>query len=160
MSDADSDVITLHTPITALPGMTRAKAQRFGRLDVHYVIDLLRHFPRRYEFEHEEATVAELPIGGIGSTRGELLSVQWIPGGGGRYGRNVKGGNFRGNFRGRFQAVLEDDTGKLHLVWFNAAYLRDKLHAGATLRVQGEVKTYLNNKQMVNPKWSFPPPRK
>lgn len=138
---------TLHTPLTELPGMTETRVRALRRLDLHYIIDLMRHYPRRYEYEHEETTVDQLVVGGKGTTRGILTGVQWIPGGRVRFGGKGR--------QGRFQATLEDDHGKMYLVWFNAGYLRDKLNAGAAIRVSGDVKTYLNNKQMINPKWSW-----
>ena len=142
---AAASAIRLNTLIADVPGVRALQARRLAKLDLYYVADLLRHFPRRYEFEHEETTIDALAVGAVGSARGELSSVQWVPGGRGRYGG-------RGP-KGRFNALLEDDAGKLHLVWFGAHWLQDKLHAGSRIRVQGDVKTYLNNKQMVNPRW-------
>ena len=97
----------------------------------------------RYEFEAEEGTVSRLQAGSIGMARGVIQSAQWAPGSSG-YGRNIKG---------RFVATLIDDSGTLSLVWFNAGYLRDKIHPGMTIRVQGKVKLFNNYPQMVNPKW-------
>ena len=143
---AAQSAIRLTTPLSELPGVRPLHARRLAKLDLHYVADLLRHYPRRYEWRHGETPIAQLAVGGIGAARGELTSVQWVPGGGGRYGGRGR--------KGRFNAMLEDDAGdRLHLVWFNASWLRDKLHAGMRLCVQGEVKTYLNNKQMANPRW-------
>ena len=77
---------------------------------------------------------------GVGSTRGTLVNTRLVPGMG------------RGR-QSRFQATLEDHSGRVGLVWFNAAYLRDKLHPGMVIRVSGKVKAFSGYAQMVNPKW-------
>ena len=42
--------------------------------------------------------------------------------------------------RPRFEATIDDGSGKLALVWFHAACMRQKLHPGMHIRVQGRVK--------------------
>ena len=135
----DTHPIRLGTHMADVHGVGKSRARLFGRLDIHTVSDLIRHLPMRYEYQAEEGLVSQLQVGGIGTARGVVQSAQWVPG---QYGR-----------KGRFTATIVDDSGKLHLVWFNAGYLRDKLHPGMTIRVQGKVKLYQNNPQMVNPKW-------
>ena len=46
-----------------------------------------------------------------------------------------------------------DGTGRLDLVWFNQNFLRDKIHPGARLRVQGELKRRGAKLQLANPRW-------
>ncbi len=121
--------------------MGKNRARLFGRLDIHTVSDLIRHLPMRYEHEAEEGGIGQLQAGTIGSARGIVQGAQWVSGG---YGSGRKG---------RFTATLADDSGTLSLTWFNAGYLRDKLHPGMTIRVQGKVKLFNNYPQMVNPKW-------
>lgn len=135
------DTLRTGMPIAELPGMTKAKAARFGRLNIFRVADLLRHLPTRYERESAESSLAQLELGTIGATRGQISRCHWEP--------KV----FRR--KGRFQATLDANGFELQLVWFNAAYLRDRLHPGLILRVQGKVKRYRNNLQMINPKWDL-----
>ena len=132
--------IRLGSKMTDLPGVAKRRAQLFARLDIHSVSDLLRHLPMRYEQQAGEGGISELVTESIGTARGTVQTARWVASQG--YGR-----------KGRFEATLVDDTGTLSLAWFNAGYLRDKLHPGMTIRVQGKVKLFNNYPQMVNPKW-------
>ena len=131
--------LALSTPIDQLPGVGKRRAERFQRLGIERVRDLLRHLPMRYEHEAAEGSVEELTVGTIGSARGTIAAARWNQGPGKR--------------KGRFEATLEDTTGTVLLTWFNAPYMRDKLHPGHAVRVQGKVKQFGMYKQMVNPKW-------
>lgn len=137
--------IRLGSKVLDIPGVGKNRARLFGRLEIHTVSDLLRHLPMRYEHEAQEGGIGQLQAGTIGTARGIIQSAQWTPGSyAGGFGRKAKG---------RFTATLADDSGTLNLTWFNAGYLREKLHPGLTLRVQGKVKLFNNYPQIVNPKW-------
>ena len=62
-------------------------------------------------------------------------------------GRRVRAG------KPRFQAVVQDPTGQLRVTWFNSLYLRDKLHPGIHVRLQGKVDRRRGEPHMVNPRW-------
>lgn len=134
---ADVESLRLSTPVRQLRGVGTRRAEILKRLGIHSVLDLLRHLPSRYEYESSEGTISDLPMDGIGSTRGIIVNTRLIPG--------RKGG--------RFQATLQDHQARLDLVWFNASYLREKLHPGMLIRVQGKIKVFSGYPQMVNPKW-------
>ncbi len=129
-------------PVTRLPGVGAARAKALARLGIVTLADLLRHRPIRYEQLNAEGLIRDLPTTGdaIATARGIITAARWVPGQG--YGK-----------KGRFQATLQDDSGTLALAWFNAGYLRDTLHPGQPLRVQGKVKRFDGYPQMVNPKW-------
>ncbi len=133
--------MTLSTPVSVLPGVGEHRAPAWEKLGLRTVLDLIRHLPSRYEQEFAEGSIADLPMQGHGSARGTVVSTRYVPGGRGR------------NRRGRFQARLEDHSGKIDVVWFNGSYLRDKLHAGMTIRVAGKAQAYQGHAQLVNPQW-------
>jgi ATP-dependent DNA helicase RecG len=142
MTSAKQSTTTLRlgSPIVELHGVGRQRARLFARLDIHTVSDLLRHLPMRYEQQSQEGDIRQLQADTIGTARGVVMSARWVaPPSRGR--------------KGRFEATLGDDSGTLSLTWFNAGYLRDKIHPGMTLRVQGKVKLFNHYPQMVNPKW-------
>jgi len=143
-SSAASPQFSLTTPVTDLPGVGQRRAEALARLGIHQVSHLLRHYPLRYEKEAAESSIERLEVGSIGSTRGTVERCRWVP----MQGRGRKG---------RFEVTLRDDTGTLSLTWFNASYLRDKLHPGAVLRVQGKVAVFNDYLQMANPKWEVLP---
>ncbi|MFP4144876.1 MAG: ATP-dependent DNA helicase RecG [Phycisphaeraceae bacterium] len=138
-SAAETD-IKLSSPVTDLPGVGKRRARLLGRLGIRSVTDLLRHLPLRYERHAGEDAIDRLQVETIGSARGVISAARWAPSFG--YGK-----------KGRFEATLQDATGTLNLTWFNAGYLRNRLHPGMTLRVQGKVKLYNGYPQMANPRW-------
>ncbi|MFW6335625.1 MAG: ATP-dependent DNA helicase RecG [Phycisphaeraceae bacterium] len=141
---ADSTELKLGSPVSAIAGVTRHRATLLRKLDIHTVSDLLRHEPMRYQFEAGETKIADLTVGAIGQARGRLEAVRWV---GSPYGGRGRGP------KGRFEATLVDDTDTLSLTWFNARYLKDQLHAGDRVIVQGKVTLYNDYAQMANPKW-------
>jgi ATP-dependent DNA helicase RecG len=135
---SQQSAITLSTPIKALHGVGPKRAMRFARLEIKTVADLIRHLPARYEQEHAEGLIGDLPMEGVGSARGTITATRWIPGGRGK---------------GRFQCTIEDHHDRLSLTFFNAPYLKRELLPGMTIRVQGKVKAYQGYPQMTNAKW-------
>ncbi len=134
--------ITPSTPVKQLPGIGSKRAAALARLDIHTVGDLLRHLPMRYERHFAEGNIADLPApGNIGSARGTIVATRWMPS--------------MGRGKARFEATLQDHSDRVKLVWFNGSYLRDKLHAGMLVRVQGKVDYFAGYAQMVNPKWEL-----
>ena len=145
MDEADTTTeIRLATAVSDLPGVGPWRQRQLARLGLHTVGDLIRHFPTRYEEEYAEGAIDDLPMERLGAARGTLVSVRYVSG---------AGPALRGGGKGRFEATLKDHGAALKLVWFNAAYLRDRLHAGMTVRVQGTVAAYKGQPQMVNPRW-------
>jgi ATP-dependent DNA helicase RecG len=104
------------------------------------VADLILHLPLRYERELPEQTIREATAAtGAGevtiAVRGEIASLRVVPA-----------------RRRRVEAVLQDDSGSLHLTWFNMPWLADRFHPGHVVRVSGRAKRFRDRLQMVNPR--------
>ncbi len=132
-----SVAVTPATLVGDLQGVGPRRAQQFRRLGIHNLTDLLRHVPLRYEHEQEEGGILELPMNSVGSARGTIQAT--------RVAHLAR--------RPRFEATLQDHRATLRLVWFNAPYLRQQIHPGMLLRVQGKTQSYQGYPQMVNPRW-------
>ena len=95
--------LTPDTPVQYLKGVGPKLAQRFEKLGIRTLADLLQHYPRRYlDFTHPYPP-AEAPVGVECVVRAQLLAKQ-----GGRYaagGRRVEKGHGRGR-RGHPRADL------------------------------------------------------
>jgi ATP-dependent DNA helicase RecG len=146
MSESDHATAPFHrldTPVHDIPLIGRRRADLLLRLDIRTVADLIKHLPHRYERHLGRSAIAQLPFDQIATARGLVTHSRWVP------GRQFRMGQ-RGQ-TGRFQAQLRDDTGVLDLVFFNAAWLRDKLHPGTEISVTGKVVRYNDGRQMVNP---------
>ncbi len=127
---------TLASRIADAPGVTARRAASLRALGVETVADLVRYLPVRHELERAESEIAALVAGGVGSARGEVTATRPV---------------LRG--KRRFEAVMTDDTERLDLVWFNQAYLRDRIKPGMRIRVQGKAQRHGPGLQMVNPTW-------
>src|SRR5205085_11734273 len=98
---------------------------------------LLGHLPTRHERLQAESTVEEFTPGQIVSARGEITHTRV----------------FLRRPKPRFEAIMLDNTARLDLVWFNQTYLRERIHPGMTIRVQGKAQRRGPGLQLVNPAW-------
>jgi len=120
-------------------------ARALHRLGIRCVADLILQLPFRYEQELGERSVGEanqLLSPNHGSTanlavRGEILNV-----------RTQMAGR-----KPRVEATLFDGSGTVLLTWFNATWMRRKIHPGMSVRIWGTAKRYGDYLQFVNPRW-------
>ncbi|MCB9845464.1 MAG: ATP-dependent DNA helicase RecG [Phycisphaeraceae bacterium] len=132
--------IDLLTPLSEIPGVGANAARALRALGVTRVGHLIAHIPNRHERIEALATLGSLEADQLVSARGEVTATRLA-------GRRPKQ---------RFEAVLCDDSGRLDLVWFNSPFLRDKIHPGAHLRVQGKTRQYgQHGLQIANPVWEI-----
>ncbi len=139
--------LKLTSDIGSVPGIGPRGRMQFHDLGIRTVADLIRHLPMRFERHLEEGTIGEadrlVPAAdgsksaGVLAVRGEIAALRVQPGP-----------------RPRIEATLEDGSGRVRLVWFNAPWLRQKLHPGMRGLVQGEAKRFRGYLEMVNPKWT------
>jgi len=135
-SGTEPPSIELGTPIERVPGITSHHASQLKQLGLTNLAKLIWHLPMRHECLEAEAPVRELLADRIVSTRGEITATRLA----GKFGKQ------------RFEAVLQDGTGRLDLIFFNMPFLREKVRPGARVRVQGKSKEYHGGLQLVNPR--------
>jgi len=130
------------TPIDAVPGIGPRTAPAFRHLGISTAGDLLRHLPMRWERDRGERTVAELAElcsrgeSPIAAVRVEAASVRHAP-----------------RPKPRTEATFEDATGTVRAVWFNAPWMRGRLHPGSRGVLQGQAKLRGKYLELANPKW-------
>jgi ATP-dependent DNA helicase RecG len=130
--------LSLSTPLSEVPAIGARRAAGLATLGLTKLGQLIAHLPHRHERIEAETSIDQLAAGSIVSARGQVAATRPV---------------FRGR-RPRFEAVLIDETGRLDLVWFNMMYLRDKIHPGMRIRVQGKAgRLGRGALQLVNPKW-------
>src|ERR1019366_790683 len=98
-------------PLANLPGIGAARARELAEAGVETALDLLLHLPFRYEDRTRIAPIAALvPEGPATTVKGTVLSARLI----------------RTRRRGFtiFEAILDDGSGPLRLVFFNQPYLQ------------------------------------
>src|SRR5262245_39381773 len=116
--------IDLDTPLQYIKGVGPRKGEDLADRGLRTVEDLLFHLPFRYEDRSRFATIASVRPGVKLTLHGTILSAHLT----------------RTRRRGFtiFEAVVDDGTGGLSLVWFNQPYLRDIVKAGREIIVYGE----------------------
>jgi ATP-dependent DNA helicase RecG len=139
-SHAGADTIGLSTPLSAVPGVRKDHAEKLARIGVPNVGHLIAHLPHRHEWIRAEASLEDLLPDSVASVRGEITAT-----------RTAGFGH-----KARFEAVMLDaEGGRLDLVWFNQPYLKNKIHPGMRLRVQGKVNKRGFGLQMANAKFEI-----
>ena len=136
--------IKLTTNIADVPGVGVRRAAAFRKLGIRGVADLILHLPSRYEHELAEQSIADAsrtigPVHGAEanvSLRGEVAAARAPT-----------------TRRAPYQATLSDGTGTIKLAWFNAPWMKGKLHPGMHIIASGKAKRHGDYLEMVNPKW-------
>ncbi|HNT29577.1 MAG TPA: ATP-dependent DNA helicase RecG [bacterium] len=129
---------TLHltSPVTHLYGIGAKQAEKLGHLGIATLQDLIWHLPRRYDDFSRTVRVRELRIGEKQTVRGVLWKLQ--------ENRSRRGLNL-------LQATLVDESGVVHLTWFNQPFLKKQLVEGSELYVSGKVDLYRGYPTFSNP---------
>ena len=128
-------------PIQTLPGIGPKKAQLFAKLGLHTLDDLLRFYPRAYEDRTKLVPIAELEAGVPACFIASVISnpqSHAIP----------KPGQQRLDVT---KVTVADDTGRLHLTFFNQGYLAEKLRRGDTYCFYGTLSGDYLGYAMTNP---------
>lgn len=128
----------LTTPLSEVTRVLPDQAKALKKLRLNTVEDLLYHFPTRYgdtaakrsigSLEKDEAVVV---FGKISHLKTSKAYYKKIP---------------------MAEGVLEDETGKIKIVWFHQAYLAKMIGEGAFVRAEGKVTERKGELYMSNPK--------
>lgn len=129
--------LTLHTPLTALPGVGPARERALNKLNLFTIADLLAYFPREYEDRTVRENIASLPIGEpvcFAAVAAEPFRTSYI-----RKGMELTKGR------------VVDGTGQVELTFFNQSYVRQALRPGETYYFYGKLTGAGQRRQMISP---------
>ena len=129
--------LTPDTPVRYLKGVGPKTAERFEKLGILTLSDLLCHYPRRYLDFSKPYSIAEAPADTECVVKAEVFAK---PG-----GRILPGG------RRMERITAGDDVSSLEITWFNNPYAAQKLELGQEYYFQGIVTGGMLRRQMVNP---------
>jgi ATP-dependent DNA helicase RecG len=140
VSDAGS--IETRTPLALVAGVGPRTAERLAHLGLHTAGDLVRHLPLRHERRLAERSILETMREVSQSEaqvrlRGQIARVRVRPGP-----------------RGMVEATLEDGSATARLVWFNAPWMRGKLHPGDRGVAEGKGRMRGGYLELGNPRWT------
>ena len=142
MADENRITLTPDTPVRYLKGVGPKTAQRFEKLGIVTLSDLLCHYPRRYVDFSKPYSIAEAPADTECVVRAEVFAK---PG-----GRILPGG------RRMERITAGDSVSGLEITWFNNPYATRKLEIGQEYYFQGIVTGGMLRRQMVNPQVRTP----
>jgi ATP-dependent DNA helicase RecG len=129
-------MITLDSPITALPGVGAATAKNLSKLGIKAVSDLLFYYPYKYLDFSVFSKIKDARPEQTVTIRGTIKTIA------SRY-----------SFKSRMslcEAIISDDTGSLKVIWFNQPYIKDYLNAGDEVLLSGKPNFY-KSLQLSNP---------
>lgn len=115
--------MNLHQPLTVLPGVGPKSAEKFAKLGLESLQDLLLYFPFRYE-DFKSKNVLDLEAGEKAVVSGQVVTPA-----------NVQ---YYGYKRNRLRFTIKQGEVAIAVNFFNQPYLADKIEVGANIAVFGK----------------------
>jgi ATP-dependent DNA helicase RecG len=125
----------LSDSVQYLKGVGPRRAQALERLGILTIGDALQFFPRKYVDRGNVVPIARLTPGGDHAVRARIVDMR-SPG-----------------WSERLEALVEDDTGQMRVIWFHARFLVKNLHVGREYLFYGRVGEYKHRMQMQHPRF-------
>ena len=110
--------------IRRIKGVGEKAEQRFHKLDIWNVGDLLEHYPREYDEFHDLVKIADVKEGEMAAVEGVMACRPSI-----HTTARLK----------ILSMVLEDETGRITVTWFNMPFLANRLKMGTRYILRGKV---------------------
>ena len=118
-----------------LKGVGPRRAELLARIGVRTIGDALQFFPRKYIDRGRVVPISQVRPGREQAVRGRILEM-----------RSPRWGE-------RLEAMIQDDTGTMRIIWFHARFLVKSLQTGAEYLFYGRVGEYRRHLQMQHPKF-------
>ena len=118
----------LQLPLQYLKGVGPRKAADLKKAGLNTVEDLLFRFPRRYEDRSRLQTIISLRPGMTAAISGEVLNAGLA---------HTRRPGFR-----LFQALVQDASGQIQVVWPNQAFLKDVIRSQQRIVLFGKVEIW------------------
>jgi len=129
----DPSAVRPSDPVDALAGVGPRVAEGLRARGLHTVSELAHLLPRAYDDRRTLTTIGSLTAGVRARVRGTIVQSRWLP-------------------RSRFEALLEDESGRVRLVYFRAfPGQTQRLAVGKTILATGDVTDYRGALQMAHP---------
>ncbi|MDO8600374.1 MAG: ATP-dependent DNA helicase RecG [bacterium] len=133
--------MNLETKLETIIRLTPQKKAGLKKLGVETARDLLTYLPARYEEFAGLKKIRDLIIGESASIIGEI--------------ENAKAEKTWRKKMLLAEAVIKDETGTMHAVWFGQPYLANMLKPAMRVRLSGKVQYKKGKLFFTNPTWEF-----
>lgn len=132
--------ISLDTPIQYLKGVGPRMARKLSSLEIFTIENLLYHLPNRHKDLSLKTKIIQAKEGETVTIEGRIISIK------NQYLKNRKSIQ---------RAVVEDDTGKIDITWFNQPFLSHTITPDAKMFFSGKINRFLNKLSLVSPDYEF-----
>ncbi len=129
----------LHDKLEVKFRLDENQKKALHKLKLFSVHDLLFHFPVRYSHISEIRQINQLIPGETATIYGKFLSP------------DIKRGHE--NKKLRAEGEVEDETGKIKVIWFSQAYIAKMLHSGQFVEFTGKVTQGKRGIYLANPEF-------
>lgn len=130
----------LTDPVSDLPLIGPSYEKKLEKLGIKTIKDLLTHIPHRYLDFSKTVKISDARVG-------EIITVSGVV------------NSFRNQFTksGRQMQIgsIEDETGKLMVLWFNQSYLIRALYPGAVISLSGTLSWFAGKPALVSPEFEI-----
>ncbi len=130
--------VTLDSSVTALAGVSNARATKLAKLGVNSLRDLIFLFPHRYNDFSSVRPIAELRVGEEQTVLASVWTVAAT-----QIGRSRRG----------TEAIIADETGTLRILWWGNEYVKNQIKPGTWLALSGKVTAFRGRLQMDSPEY-------
>lgn len=137
--------MTLDTPITNITNFGAKLAPKLKKLGLATARDLLFYFPYRWDDLSKVTPIKSLEAGFIQTVKGRIEFIE-----------------NRRSWKKRMiitQAILDDGSGKISVIWFNQAFIGKNLTAGDEVYLSGKVEHSDSGLQFASPEYEKITPR-
>jgi ATP-dependent DNA helicase RecG len=128
---------SVNDPVTSLKGVQAKTAEKLAKLGLSTVRDLLYYFPFRHNDYANLRTVSELTPGQDETVRVQVWSA-----------KQTQLGSRRGS-----EATVGDESGMMHVVWFNQPWVATSLRTNSEILLAGRVSLYKGRPTFENPEY-------
>lgn len=135
--------ITEQDKVGLIPGVGPVAVAALANLGIISIADLLRWYPREYLDGSNPLPIRSVPLDRLAAIKVQIESVTLRP-------TKQRGLSM-------LEAVCTDESGKLHVRWFNQPYLKQKLLPGTQWVLMGTVQRFGPQLSMMSPILEFEP---
>ena len=132
--------VDLKSKIIQLPGVGRTTAQKFEKLGINTILDLLYNVPRRHNDFGNRKSISKLVSGEEQTIIGSVWECRKT-----KLHKHQK--------RQSTQAIIGDKTGSVRAIWYNNEYVSRSLPVGTTVILSGKVNIYRNQFVFQSPEY-------
>ncbi|MFZ4648759.1 MAG: ATP-dependent DNA helicase RecG [Patescibacteria group bacterium] len=132
-------MISLANPLAELKGVGKTIAIRLKKLGLNTVSDLVFYFPFRYDHFQNAGSIASLQEGQEAQIIGQIDLIN-----------NRRSARRKMNLT---EAIIQDDSGILKVIWFNQPYIAKNLKVGDFVSFAGRVSEQFGGLCLVSPSY-------